>query len=59
MKHENIKASENLTQFVASLTALSHRYGLALQDGAEIYVMDHETSQRQYPADEASKLSFV
>lgn len=46
-----------LTEFLHKLTELSAAYGLAINDGAELYEMEPEDRQYAYITDADSKLS--
>ena len=60
MKHQRIEApSVNTAQFLSSLTELSHKTGVAIQDGVQLYVLEPDDAQRQYQVSEDSELSFA
>ncbi len=48
---------DNLTAFLAALTALSERYGIAVADGAELFEMEPDDRLSSYHADAESRLT--
>lgn len=48
---------DNLTAFLAALTEVSERYGIAISDGAELYEMEPDDRLFAYHADADSRLS--
>lgn len=53
------KNDHSLDDFLAELGELSRRYGLAVGDGALLYVMEPEDHTRAYTANDESALSFA
>lgn len=47
----------NLISFLAELTSLSERYGIAISDGAELFEMEPDDRLSAYRADADSRLS--
>lgn len=47
---------DNLTAFLAALTEVSERYGIAISDGAELYEMEPDDRLFTYYADADSRL---
>lgn len=58
-KTERTAASVDLDGFLTALGDLSRRFGLAIGDGAQLYVMEAEDYQRSYLANDESDLSFA
>jgi len=48
---------DNLSAFLAALSALSCRYGIAISDGAELYEMEPDDRLSAYCADAESRLT--
>lgn len=48
---------DNLSAFLAALTELSERYGIAIADGVELYEMEPDDRLASYRADSESRLS--
>lgn len=48
---------DKLTAFLATLSEVSERYGIAISDGAELYEMDPDDRLFAYHADADSRLS--
>ena len=58
-KAQKSDCSQELTAFLAELGELSRRFGLAIGDGASLYVMEPEDYARAYLASDESGLSFA
>jgi hypothetical protein len=48
-----------LSDFLAELGEISRRFGLAIGDGAELYIMEPEDFARSYLTNSDSGLSFA
>lgn len=48
---------DNLSAFLAALSALSDSYGIAINDGAELYEMEPDDRLSTYNADADSRLT--
>lgn len=48
---------DKLQQFLTELTALSHKHGLGI-NGAELYELESDDSERRYTCDNNSLLGF-
>ena len=48
-----------LDAFLAELAELSRRHGIAIADGADLYVMEPEDFARSYQASDDSVLTFA
>ena len=48
----------DLNGFLAALGELSRQYGIAIGDGASLYLMEREDYARSYVTSDASELSF-
>lgn len=48
-----------LVAFLAALGDLSRKHGIALTDGASLYVMEQEDFARSYLATDESELTFA
>ena len=48
---------DNLSAFLAALTELSERYGIAIADGVALYEMEPDDRLSTYRADSESRLS--
>ena len=51
---------EKINQFLSELTALSHKHGLGINgiQGAELYELEAEDSERRYTCDQQSQIDF-
>jgi len=59
MKHDPIGQSAiALAAFLADLSDISHRQGIAVVDGATLFVIEREDFARTYSANDESSLSF-
>nr|NUR37549.1 hypothetical protein [Sphingomonas sp.] len=56
---ESEPKSVDLDGFLAQLADLSRRFGIAIGDGAQLYVMETEDYQRAYRTSDESDLSFA
>lgn len=54
----NDMGQEKIEAFLTELTALSHRHGVGVKDGA-LYELELEDGERRYNCDEESRLDFV
>ena len=52
-------AHNTLETFLTELGELSRRHGIAIGDGASLYVMEQEDYARSYLASDESELSFA
>lgn len=60
MEHQQIDVSADaLGAFLNELGELSRRYGLAITEGATLFLMDDDDYVRSYVADDESCLSFA
>lgn len=55
----NDRPEPELDAFLAALGDLSRRFGIAIGEGALLYIMDQEDYARSYAASAESELSFV
>ena len=49
--------ADNLSAFLAALSVLSERHGIAISDGAELYEMEPDDRLSTYNADADSRLT--
>lgn len=57
--HVGTQTLPDIEAFLRDLGELSRKHGLALTDGASLYVMEQEDFARSYLADDASALTFA
>ena len=54
-----LNADVPLREFLADLGDISRRYGIAISDGASLYVMEPEDYARSYLVSNESELTFA